>query len=154
MLSEEERKEIEAEAGQYDRKEAGSVEALKVVQRHRGWVSDEAIRDISAALDMTPDELDAVATFYSFIFRREVGRNLILVCDSVACYVMGYQGVLDSIKEKLGIDLGGTTEDRRFTLLPISCLGQCDKAPAIMINEDIYGNLGPEMLDSILSRYK
>ena len=131
-----------------------SIEALNIVQRHRGWVSDDAVKDVAALLDMTVHELDAVATFYSFIFRRPVGKHVILVCDSISCWVMGYNPLLDLLKTRLGIGFGETTTDKRFTLLPISCLGACDRAPAMMVDEDLYGPVTPGMMEEILGKYK
>ena len=154
MLSEKELQDINAELAHATTKASASVDALNIVQRHRGWVSDEALKDVASMLDMTTAELDAVATFYSFIFRRPVGRHVILVCDSISCFVMGYNPLLDVIKSRLGIAFGETTEDKRFTLLPISCLGACDRAPAIMVDEDLYGPVTVEIMDGILEKYK
>ena len=154
MLNEKEIEEINAELAHAVTRASASVDALNIVQRHRGWVSDEAIRDVAAMLDMTTDELDAVATFYSFIFRRPVGRHVILVCDSISCWVMGYNPLLDILKTQLGITFGETTADKRFTLLPISCLGACDRAPAMMVDEDLHGPVTPEMMDGILEKYR
>src|SRR5512143_1739205 len=120
MLTDEERREIEEELKHVTHKQAACVEALKIVQKHRGWVSDE-IGGIAAMLGMTPDELDAVATFYSFIFRRPVGKHIILICDSISCWVMGYDTVREHLKKRLGIVPGETTADGQFTLLPASC---------------------------------
>jgi NADH-quinone oxidoreductase subunit E len=154
VLSEKEIREINAELAHCAIKASASVEALNIIQRHRGWVPDEAVKDIAAMLDMTPDELDAVATFYSFLFRRPVGRHVILVCDSISCWVMGYNPLLDVLKTKLGVTFGETTADKRFTLLPISCIGACDRAPAMMVDEDLYGPVTPETMDEILGKYK
>ena len=154
MLSNEEVQEINAELSHAATKASASVDALNIVQRHRGWVSDEAVKDVAAMLDMTADELEAVATFYSFIFRRPVGRHVILICDSISCWVMGYNPLLDILKTRLGIAFGGTTEDKWFTLLPISCLGACDRAPAMMVDEDLYCPVTPEMMTRILEKYK
>jgi NADH-quinone oxidoreductase subunit E len=154
MLTEDERKEIGAEVQHYDQKRAACVEAMKIVQRHRGWVSDRSIRDIAEFLDMTPDELDSVATFYSLIFRKPVGRHVILVCDSVTCWIMGYEDLLAHLTNRLGIGLGETSKDGRFTLLPVSCLGACDHAPAMMIGDDLYYDLDREKIDRILERYE
>lgn len=154
MLSKEERQEIEKELPQYPYKHNGCIDALKIVQRHRqGWVSDEAVRDIAAFLGMTPDAVDSVATFYNLIFRRPVGRHKIFVCDSVSCWIMGYEQIRQRLVERLGIDLGGTTRDDQFTLLPIQCLGTCDHAPAMIVDEQLYQNLTPEGLDEILRQY-
>jgi NADH-quinone oxidoreductase subunit E len=153
MLTAEEKKEIEAEFPRYEQKRAVCVEALKIVQRHRGWVSDEALFAVAEFLEMTPAELEAVATFYNLIFRKPVGKHVILVCDSVSCWIMGYERVLDQLKARLGIDLGETTGDGLFTLLPIVCLGACDQAPAMMIDDELYGNLDPAKIDEILAKY-
>ena len=154
MLTDLEIQAINTELEHAATKASASVDALNIVQRHRGWVSDEAVKDVAAMLEMTTDELDAVATFYSFIFRRPVGRHVILVCDSISCWVMGYNPLLDLLKEKLAISFGETTEDKRFTLLPISCLGACDRAPAMMVDEDLYGPVTPESMDKILGEYR
>lgn len=153
MLSDEERREIEEEIPNYADRRSLTIDALKIVQRHRGWVSDEAVQDLSELLGLTPSELDHVATFYNLIFRKPVGRHVIMICNSVSCWVMGYEGIRDALRDRLGIDLGGTTPDNRFTLLPNVCLGICDHAPALMIDEDTFTDLTADHLDDILARY-
>jgi len=150
MLTPEERKEILAELESAEKPEAASVEALKIVQRSRGFVSDDAIEDIAPMLGMTGDELDGVATFYPFIFRKPVGRHIILVCDSVSCWIMGLDGVMDHLRERLGIGFGETTSDGKFTLLPVSCIGACDHAPAMMIDGKLCGDLDARKVDEII----
>ncbi len=154
MLTDTERREIEAELPHYPRRQALCIEALKVVQRHRGWVNDEALRDVGDYLGMSEHEVDSVATFYNLIYRREVGRNVIHLCDSVSCWVMGCDRVREHLEQKLGIRTGETTPDGRFTLLPIPCLGDCDRAPSFMIGRDLHGNLNLENIDTILERYE
>ncbi len=152
-MTDSERKEIVEELSHYPQARAGCVDALKVIQRHRGWVPDEEIGDVAAMLEMSEAELDAVATFYPFIFRKPVGRHIISVCDSLSCWLMGYEAILQALTQRLDVTWGGTTKDGRFTLLPVACLGQCDQAPAIMIDKEVYGNLRPEMIELILERY-
>ena len=154
MLSEDEKKEIETVVEHYDQKQAACVEALKIVQSFRGWVDDQSIRDIAEFLEMTPDELDSVATFYSLIYRRPVGRHVILICDSVTCWILGYEDLLAHLTDRLGIGLGETSEDGRFTLLPVSCLGVCDHAPAMMIGDELYYDLDRSKIDRILESYE
>jgi NADH-quinone oxidoreductase subunit E len=154
VLSPEERQEIEAEIAHYPDKRAVCIDAMKVVQQHRGWVSDEALRDVAELLEMSVDELDSVATFYNLIFRKPVGRHVIMVCDSVSCWIMGYDRVRDHLTSRLGIKLGETTPDGRFTLLPIVCLGTCDHAPAMMVDNELHRDLDTEKIDSILEKYK
>jgi len=154
MLTDKEIVEIKEHLKHYPRKQAAVIEALKVVQEHRGYVSDESVKDVADFLEMTPDEVDSVATFYNLIFRKPVGEHVILLCDSISCWIMGYENVRDHLKDKLKIDLGQTTEDKKFTLLTIPCLGACDRAPAMMVDNELYGNLTPEKIDEILDQYK
>lgn len=153
MLSEAERSEIEAAMAHYPERRAASIEALKVVQRHRGFVSDEALADIAALLGISVDELDGVATFYNLIFRKPVGDHVIFVCDSVSCWLLGYEALRDALSGRLDIGFAETTPDGRFTLLPIVCLGACEGAPALMVDSDLYQNVDPKRLDEILARY-
>ena len=135
-------------------KKAAVIEALKIVQQHRGWISDESVEAIAAYLEISPAEVDSVATFYNLIFRKPVGRHVILLCDSISCYVMGYEKLYEALQQQVDIRFGETTPDGRFTLLPNVCLGCCDHAPALMIDEDLYRDVKVEMLDQILSGYK
>ena len=151
MLTEEEIEAIKHECSRYPQKQAVGVEALKIIQSRRGWVSDDSLREAAGLLEMTPDELDGIATFYNHIFRKPVGRHVILVCNSVSCWIMGYDTIVGYLRNRLGIDLGETTPDGRFTLLPHVCLGCCDHAPAMMVDDDLYGNLEPESVDRILA---
>jgi NADH-quinone oxidoreductase subunit E len=153
MLSDLERGEIEHQLEQYPDRRAGCVEALRIVQRHRGWISDEALKDIAEFLRMTPDELDAVATFYNLIFRKPVGRHVMLVCNSISCWIAGSDDVIRQTESQLSLRLGETTIDGRLTMLPIVCLGACDRAPAIMIDDDLY-QARAEAISDVLQRYK
>ncbi len=153
MLSDEEKSEIREEMQNYADPKAVSIDALKIVQRHRGYVSDEAIQDLAEFIDIVPAELDGVATFYNLIYREPVGRHVILTCNSVSCWVMGYDRVRAKLKDSLGVDLGGTTPDNRFTFLPNVCLGICDHAPALMIDQDTYTDLDDAKVDAILAKY-
>ncbi len=154
MLTPEEKKEIETEAAHYEQRQAAGVEALKIVQRRTGWVSDDVVKEVADFLDMTFAELDGVATFYNHIFRKPVGRHVILVCNSITCWIMGHDALLRRLGESLGIDIGETTADGRFTLLPHTCLGTCDHAPALMIDDDLHQNVVPDAIDAILAAYQ
>ena len=154
MLSSEEIKEIEHAIKLVPHKKAASVEALKVIQEHRRWVSDESLRDVAKMLDVSPEELDSVATFYNMIFRKEVGKHVILVCDSISCFLTGYDDLIAAIKHDLNIDYGQTTADGRFTLLPICCLGNCDKGPTLMIDDDTHGPVTRTQVATLLEQYR
>ncbi|MBA4056809.1 MAG: NADH-quinone oxidoreductase subunit NuoE [Marivirga sp.] len=153
MLTAEEKHEIDKAIRLVPLKKAAGIDALKIVQERRRWVSDESLREVAAYMDMSPEELDSVATFYNLIFRKPVGRHVILLCDSISCWVMGYETILGHLTKRLQIKYGETTADGRFTLLPNCCLGTCDCAPALMIDNDLYRNLTINQLDEILTKY-
>ena len=153
MLTAQEKEKIAAVAEHYEMKRAAVIEALKIVQQARGWVSDESLCEVAGLLETPPAALDAVATFYNLIFRRPVGRHVILACDSVSCWIMGSDTVADHLKNRLGIDFGETTGDGRFTLLPHSCLGACDRAPVMMIDEQLFDGLDAMKIDEILADF-
>ena len=150
-LSEAEVKEIEHELTLYPDKQAVGLEALKIVQRHNGWVSDESMLAISRYLDIALSELEGVATFFNLIYRRPVGKNVILFCDSVSCWIMGCEKIRKEINDHLGIDYGETTEDGEYTLIPVPCLGDCDKAPVMLVGEKMHRNLTADSIKSLSS---
>ena len=152
-LSEAERSAIEHEIHHYEDPRAASIEALKIVQKARGWVEDGAIYAIARVLGIPASDVEGVATFYSQIFRVPVGRHIIRVCDSMTCYIGGHEGVLAELQQQLGVGPGETTADGRFTLLPVCCLGNCNNAPALMIDEDTFGNITPEGVAALLEAY-
>jgi len=138
----------------FPEKSAACIEGLKVIQQHHRWVSDQAVRELAEILDMSPAAIDSVATYYSLIFRRPVGRNVVFLCDSVSCWIMGYDQIAACVKKQLAIGYGETTTDDRYTLLTIPCLGTCDHAPAMIINEDLHRDLTTENVTSILNPYE
>ena len=149
VLSEQELREIDAEITHVPYRAAVAIDALKIVQAHRGWVSDESLQAIARHLDMSAEELDGIATFYNLIFRRPVGDNVILLCNSVTCWIKGCDSLQQRISEQLGIGLGETTADNRYTLLPVTCLGACDKAPVMMVGDDLHEDITPELLREV-----
>jgi NADH-quinone oxidoreductase subunit E len=152
-LSPEETAEIAAEIAHVPEPASAMIEALRIVQRHRGWVSDQSVAAIARMLGTSTAAVDSVATFYNLIFRKQVGRHVVMYCDSVSCYVMGCDKLRAALERKLGIVPGETTSDGRFTLLPIVCLGACDHAPVMMIDEDLIEDVEPPMLDAVFGRY-
>ena len=145
-LSETELAEIDAEIAHVPYRSAVAIDALKIVQAHRGWISDESLRAIARHLNMSPDELDGIATFYNLIYRQPVGDKVILLCNSISCWIKGCNSLQQKISEQLGVGLGETTADNRYTLLPVTCLGACDKAPVLMVGDDLHEDVDDEAL--------
>ena len=153
-LTDEEIAEIEHERTLYPDNRAVGLEALKIVQKHQGWVSDESLLAIAAYLDLPIAELEGVATFFNLIYRKPVGRHVMLFCDSVSCWIMGCEKIKEHIKDKLEIDYGETSKDGDFTLIPVPCLGDCDRAPVMMVGRDLHRNLTPEAINKIILDYR
>jgi len=154
QLTPEEIAEIEHEMTLYPDKRAVGLEALKIVQKHQGWVSDESLLAISRYLDIPPSDLEGVATFFNLVYRQPVGRHVMLFCNSVSCWIMGCDGMKQHIKDKLGIEFGETSADGDFTLIPVPCLGDCDRAPVMMVDADLHRNLTPESINKIILDYR
>ncbi|MEJ2198386.1 MAG: NADH-quinone oxidoreductase subunit NuoE [Desulfuromonadales bacterium] len=127
------------------------VDLLRAIQSHYGWVPDDGVLLTAETLGVLPVEVEEVATFYDKIFRRQVGRRVIHVCDSICCWVTGAEMIAEHLQKSLEIGLGETSADGMFTLLPTCCLGACGDAPAMMIGLTTYGHLTPEKIDRILS---
>lgn len=128
-----------------------AVDVLFALQEHAGWLADGAVERAAALLGMTPLEIDEIATFYNFLYRQPVGRHVIHVCDSVVCWMHGGHSVREYVGSRLGIVPGETTPDGLFTLLPVCCIGYCDRAPAMLVDQKVYGELTTERIDGILN---
>ncbi|MDT8429885.1 MAG: NADH-quinone oxidoreductase subunit NuoE [Pseudomonadales bacterium] len=146
-----EREEIDHELTLYPDKRAVGLEALKIVQKHQGWVSDESLLAVADYLEISVHELDGVATFFNLVFRQPVGRKVMLFCDSVSCWIMGCEKIRQHIQQRLGIDYGETTADGEYTLIPVPCLGDCDRAPVMLMDGKQVRNLTPEKIDELLA---
>jgi NADH-quinone oxidoreductase subunit E len=150
MLPKAAREKLQTQIQESEQAREQAMNVMFALQKHYGYLSDEAVREAAELLSMTPLEIDELATFYDFIYREPVGRYVIHVCDSAICWMFGHESVLDYLSGKLGIRVGQTTEDGLFTLLVVCCVGYCDHAPVMLINGKPYGHLTPESIDRII----
>ena len=154
MLSDTERRELEDVVKHYPDKRGAAIDALLTIQRRRGWISDDTLFEIAQFLEITVEDLDSIATFYNLVFRKPVGRHVAFVCDSISCWIKGCEQVQERMKTLYDVDFGQTSPDGRLTVLPIACLGHCERAPALMIDQDVYGDVTPEQIEQIVEKYK
>ena len=154
MLPKELKKTLAEKITQADHPREMVVDVLLTLQDHHGFLSDDAVEAAAALLGMSPLEVEELATFYTFIYREPVGKYVIHVCDSVICWMDGYEFLKDYLCKKLDIAVGATTADGLFTLLPVCCIGYCDLSPAMLINRKVYGHLTPQKIDEILEKLK
>jgi NADH-quinone oxidoreductase subunit E len=152
VLSESDRQAIAEEVRQYPSSRAACIDVLLRLQERSGWISDERLAALGEVLGMSPAELEGVATFYNRILRRPVGRHVIWICDSASCWLMGSERLRQAIERHLGIGLGETTSDGRYTLLPTVCLGACDRAPVLMLNDQLVAEVDPKRVGQVLAR--
>lgn len=154
MLTQEDIDAINAEAKRYEAPRAVAVDAMKIVQNRQRWIDDDTLIELGELLGVSRADMEGLATNYNLIYRHPVGRHVIHVCDSVSCWVCDYEVLRDGLRRRLGIEYGQTTEDQRFTLLPIVCLGACDRAPTMIIDGELHGNVSDDRIDDILARYE
>ena len=131
-----------------------AVDVMFAIQDHYGYLTDEGVQETAGLLDMSALEVEQLATFYTFIYREPVGRYVIHICDSVVCWMDGYESVREYLCRKLNIQPGETTADGLFTLLTVCCIGYCDRSPAMLVNRKAYGNLTAEKIDGILAKLR
>jgi NADH-quinone oxidoreductase subunit E len=142
--------EINAEMIHYEDKTAVSIEALKIVQKHRRWVSDECLVAVAELLELSPAQLEGVATFYNLIYRQPVGKTVIHYCNSVTCWMLGSDQVRERLCRHLNVELGEMSEDGDYTILPIVCLGACDHAPVVMVGDELRLDITEDAVNEIL----
>jgi len=154
MLPEELQEKLERDIAAVDHPKELAVDVMFALQKHYGYLTDEAVETAADLLGIAPVEIEEIATFYTFVYREPAGKYVIHVCDSLLCMLDGSETIEDHLQRKLGIRAGETTDDGLFTLLPVCCIGYCDRAPAMLINRKVYGPLTVESLDAVIDRLK
>ena len=145
---------IKAIVAKYKAFRGNLLPVLHEVQAKRGYLSEPVIDEIAVEMGIPASEIHGTASFYT-LFRSELkGEYVIQICDSAPCHIEGSKEIIQAIGDELGIKAGETTSDGKFSLELVSCFGVCGVAPAIMVNEDIYGNLTPEMIPGIIEKYR
>ena len=130
------------------------VERLKEAQRRHGHVPEKVIAALAESLAIPVHEVYGVASFYSFLTTRPLGRNVIRVCRSLPCHLKSAEMIMEAVAKELGIGPGETTADSRFSFELTNCIGLCDRAPAMLVNQDPHVDLTPEKIKQILKSYK
>jgi len=127
---------------------------LERAQSRSGYLSQELIAELAESLGLSISEVYGVASFYSFLSVKPQGRNVIRICKSIPCYLKDAQTIIESVRKAIGIRPGETTADGRFSFQLTNCIGACDRAPAMMVNDDVHGDLTPKKISQILKAYK
>ncbi len=138
----------------YPEKRPAVMGVLYIAQEQNGWISYEVMKEVAEILDMLEEEVLGITTFYTMYHNKPVGKFHIQVCTNVSCMLKGGYKIYDHVKEKLGIENGGLTNDNMFSLEEVECMGSCGTAPMIAVNEDYFENLDLNQIDQILESLK
>ncbi len=134
----------------YPQKRSALIPVLHIFQERFGFINSDMEKYIAGILEIPPSLVKEVTDFYTMFKRRAVGKYHITICSSISCHLLGSKRIAEFIKDKLGISPGEVTKDGKFSLEEVSCLGYCDISPAIMVNDEVYGNLTIEKVEKIL----
>jgi len=149
-LSPQTKKKIDEILVHYPKKEAAILPVLHLIQQEFGAITGDEERTVAALLDIKPIRVREVVTFYTMFRQQPQGEYLLQVCSNLSCTLAGSERLVDFMKRRLGVGVGETTADRRFTLVTVECLGACDQAPCMMINLDYHTGLTEEKINKIL----
>lgn len=138
----------------YEGKKGSLIPILQDAQNMYGYLPRDVIKEIATKTQNPVSQVYGVVTFYSQFHLNPRGRNIIRVCQGTACHVRGGKAILTAIEDKLGVKAGKTTEDLRYTLETVACIGACGLAPVMMINDDTHGRLTTDVLPGIIDKYK
>lgn len=154
MFNENVLKEIEEIKTRYPDRKSALLPSLYIAQREFGWLSHEAMECVSRALNVPEAMVRGTASFYSMYKHRPVGRHVIQLCTNVSCMILGAEKLVDFLETRYGVQPGGTSQDSRFSLVIMECIGACGTAPAMLVNTDFHENLSEKRIEEILEKYK
>ena len=138
----------------YPDQQGAVLPALHIIQKEYGHLTYEAMRFVSQQLRVPESDVFGTATFYSLYRWKNPGRHLIQICHNLSCSLLGAETMIAHLEKKLGVCEGQVTKDGRFSFIRMECIGRCDGAPAMLVNDDYHGNLTPEKIDGILKKYE
>lgn len=138
----------------YGKERSSLLPILQGIEKNHRYISDFAQQEVARLLDIHPVEVYSVVTFYSFLTHKPRGRNVVRLCQTITCDMMGKKAVADAITRELGVEFGETSKDKKFTLEYANCLGMCDQGPAMIVNDQVYSHLTPEKAVEILNGIK
>ena len=153
-LSEAATHKIQELMGKYPRKRSALIPSLDLAQRETGYLSHETICEIARIFDLSPNEVNEVVSFYTMFHKKPVGKYVIQVCTNISCMLCNAEEIVAHLTKRLGIGMGETTPDKKYTLVEVECLGSCGTSPVIQINDDYYEDLTLDKVDQILDSLK
>jgi NADH-quinone oxidoreductase E subunit len=150
MISEEAKQRMRNLASRYPVSRSAVLPCLHIVQQEEGYITAEGLAAVAEVLNITVDDVESVATFYTMYYQRPPGKKVIKICNSISCYLRNCDPLIEHLEQHLGIKRGETTEDGNYTLLTVECLASCSTAPVLQVNDEFVENVSLERADVLL----
>lgn len=152
MISEQAKQRMRDLAARYPVSRSAVMPALHIAQQEEGYITAEGLQAIAEVLNMTTDDVESVATFYTMYYQQPKGKKVIKVCNSISCYLRNCDTLVEHLQQQLGIKPGETTPDGKYTFMTVECLASCSTAPALQVNDEFYENVTLESADALLAK--
>ena len=153
MISEQAKQRMRELASRYPVARSAVMPALYIAQQEEGYITQAALQAVAEALNMTVDDVESVATFYTMYYQKPPGRKIIKVCTSISCYLRNCDALVEHLEQRLGIKRGETTADGNYTLMTTECLASCGTAPVLQVNGEFVENVTFEMADALIDEF-
>ena len=153
MISEQAKQRMRDLAARYPVARSAVMPALYIAQQEEGYITQAALQAVAEAIDMTVDEVESVATFYTMYYQQQPGRKIIKICNSISCYLRNCDALVSHFEQRLGIKRGETTADGNYTLMTAECLASCGTAPVLQVNDEFVENVTLEMADALIDEW-
>lgn len=150
MISEQAKQHMRDLAARYPVSRSAVLPALHIAQQEEGYITQEGLQAVAEVLNLTVDDVESVATFYTMYYQQPMGKKVIKVCNSISCYLRNCDALIEHMEQRLGIKRGETTPDGNFTLLTVECLASCGTAPVLQVNDEFVENVTPEKADQLI----
>ncbi|GCE26557.1 hypothetical protein KDA_20410 [Dictyobacter alpinus] len=152
MISEQAKQRMRELASRYPMARSAVMPSLHIAQQEEGYITPEGLRAVAEAINLTVDDVESVATFYTMYYQRPQGKKIINVCTSISCYLRNCDPLVSHLEDRLGIKRGETTADGNYTLNTVECIASCSSAPALQVNGEFYENLTQESVDALIDQ--
>ncbi len=153
MISEQAKQRMRDLAARYPVARSAVMPSLHIAQQEEGYITKEGLQTVAEVLNMTVDDVESVATFYTMYYQRPVGKKVINICTGISCYLRNCDALLQHLEQRLGIKAGETTPDGNYTLIKMECLASCGTAPVLQVNDEFVENVTPEMVDALIEQW-
>ena len=152
MISEQAKQRMRELASRYPMARSAVMPSLHIAQQEEGYITDEGLRAVAEAINLTVADVESVATFYTMYYQKPQGKKIINVCTSISCYLRNCDSLVSHLEKRLGIKRGETTADGNYTLNTVECIASCSSAPALQVNGEFYENLTQESADALIDQ--